>query len=579
VADRGSNVDTPAPERAPGGARVSPPPDLAATGLAPAGPLTAPEKDPARNADPDADAPDPRVGRLLGGVYRLVERIGEGGMGVVYAARHETLGRRFAVKLLNARTTGVSASSLERFRQEAVRASQLDHEHIVDVVHFDRGEDDGEVFLVMELLQGESLAERLRQTGPLAIPDALRIAHQIADALGAAHAQGIVHRDLKPENVFLCRRRGADFVKILDFGISKVQSPEIDTGGPERPGDPAGEDGARLTATGALLGTPLYMSPEQARGELDRVDRRADVYALGAMLYEMLTGTPPFQGSNHYQLLWKHGQEPPEPPRARAPEAGIPASLEAALLQALTKDPDARFPSMDAFAAALPGPPPEPGARGTSVPPGRPTSSGGGEGPGAQDDPRPYGLRRFLFELALVAAVAGLLVGAALLVRTLRGPDPSPPSPEEGRNDLGSPAPPGDERDEGATGDPPATPSRAGGRGELEEAPREAGGVAEAQVPLRFESAPPGAEVQVGDRVLGRTPLVAPLPAGDGDDAVPVRFRLEGHRDALVRVVPTADARVEATLEPIPPTRRRPPRPAPLEDDPPPPDLPFKKRF
>jgi len=490
---------------------------------------------------------DPRVGRVLGGAYRLLRRIGEGGMGVVYEARHETLGRGFAVKLLRAPRLGTAPDALARFRQEAVRASQLEHDHIVDVVHFDRTEDD-EVFLVMELLRGESLAARIRRTGALPEDDALRIAHQVADALQAAHETGLVHRDLKPENVFLTQKRGTDVAKVLDFGIAKFRDPD-DAGD----GDPG-----NLTATGALMGTPLYISPEQARGEVDRVDRRADVYALGAMLYEMVTGSPPFEGANHYQLLWKHGQEPPVAPSRRVSGGSISDELEAAILRALAKDPDERFPTMAAFADAMPPPPPGPtpssfGSASASSP-SIPSSPAGED---RSSDVR-YGWRRFARELTAVAALAvALVTGAVLLGRGGQRPSVT---------DDGDPGGSAPEASEAAAPLPPEpTPSEAGTtatRGDAETpGPR---------VPVRFESRPPGAEVWVGDQALGRTPLVAPVPRSERP--IPVRFVLEGYEDGVVRVIPAPGARVDANLD-----RRR--RPAGASPRPPADPLPFKKQF
>jgi serine/threonine-protein kinase len=174
----------------------------------------------------------------------------------------------------------------------------------------------------MELLEGRSLTDLVAE-GPMSIDRALHITRQIADALDATHAHGVVHRDLKPDNVFLVTKDGdSDFVKVLDFGISKVRA--------------ASAEQVRVTHTGQLVGTPLYISPELARGDLDP-DHRADVYSLGVMLYEMLTGTPPFVGTNAFQLLWKHGNEAPLPIDARRRD--ISAPIARAVMRALEKDP------------------------------------------------------------------------------------------------------------------------------------------------------------------------------------------------------------------------------------------------
>ncbi|MEM1417326.1 MAG: serine/threonine-protein kinase, partial [Myxococcota bacterium] len=285
---------------------------------------------------PERETPegeDPILGRVLGGLYQVEHRLGEGGMGTVYRANHVHLNRPFAVKVLSERVAS-SQQAVERLLQEAKTASSIEHDNIVDVVSFDVT-DDGRVFLVMELLRGESLADALDH-GPMPLERALPLAYQVADALQAAHDAGVIHRDLKPENVFLVRKGGIEFVKVLDFGISKVQSAEAEE--------------VRMTRTGQLVGTPLYMSPEQSRGETD-VDHRADVYALGIVLYEMLTGDPPFEGTNYFQLLWKHGNEPPQPLRKRA--RTVPKPVDQVVLRALAKRADERFASMSAFAAAL----------------------------------------------------------------------------------------------------------------------------------------------------------------------------------------------------------------------------------
>ena len=280
---------------------------------------------------------DPLIGTVLGGLYRVVGFIGAGGMGRVYEAVHEHLGKSFAVKVLS-EGRAKKPDALERFLREARSATQIEHEHIVKVVNFDKSED-GLVFIVMELLRGESLADRIKK-GPIPLDEALDLSLQTASALQAAHDAGVVHRDLKPENIFLTERNGRDFVKVLDFGISKFKTDE--------------ESEVKLTATDQIMGTPLYISPELARGISD-VDHRTDIYALGVITYEMLTGTPPFSGDNQFQLLWKHGNTPPEPPSSKNPKIAIPTRVEAAILRALEKEPSARFPEMNEFANALQG--------------------------------------------------------------------------------------------------------------------------------------------------------------------------------------------------------------------------------
>ncbi|HEY2743262.1 MAG TPA: protein kinase, partial [Polyangia bacterium] len=274
------------------------------------------------------------VGQVLADRYRIVRLLGEGGMGQVYEAQHLNINKRFAIKMLRPEVIG-SAQSLQRFRQEAWAASSIGHENIVEIDDF-ATLPSGQVYLAMEFLDGQSLAERIRDGAPLAVEEAVAVMIAVAHGLGAAHEKGIVHRDMKPENVFLARRGGRVVAKILDFGIAKM------TGGDEP---------SNLTRTGAIFGTPLYMSPEQAKGK--PADARADVYALGVMLYELLTGSVPFGGESSVEILSQHIGATPVRPTELAPERGISPALEALVLRALEKEPDARVPSMAEFAAEL----------------------------------------------------------------------------------------------------------------------------------------------------------------------------------------------------------------------------------
>jgi serine/threonine-protein kinase len=273
------------------------------------------------------------IGLILGDRYRLLSRIGEGGMGTVYLAEHVALGKRVAVKVLRPEYSR-DEELVRRFEQEARAASQIGHENIVDVVDFGRTPG-GSLYFVMEALEGESLARLIHREGALPVDRALRVLSQICRALGAAHARGVVHRDLKPENVLLVARDdGTDLVKVLDFGISKTH------------GVP---DGGRITRAGSLIGTPEYMAPEQAMATA--VDHRCDVYAFGVLAYEMLTGTLPFQGETPLATLLKHQGEPPEPPSRRRPD--LPPEAEALVLRALVKRPEGRQQDMGEVAADL----------------------------------------------------------------------------------------------------------------------------------------------------------------------------------------------------------------------------------
>src|SRR5256885_2072745 len=258
-------------------------------------------------------------GRL--GTYRLLTTIGAGGMGEVWLAEHTTLGRRAAVKVLKARYSSDS-DTVRRFFNEAKAASAIAHPGIVQI--FDYGEsDDGTAYIVMELLEGDPLAKRLAQRKRIAVPDALNITRQVATALGAAHARGIVHRDLKPENIFLVRDPevvGGERAKILDFGIAKL----------------AAEESGVKTQTAAVLGTPLYMSPEQCRGA-GKVDQRSDVYSLGCVLFALVVGSPPFVADGAGELIAKHMIEPA--PRAAAVTTDIPPAVDELIARCLEKDP------------------------------------------------------------------------------------------------------------------------------------------------------------------------------------------------------------------------------------------------
>ena len=218
---------------------------------------------------------DELIGMTVGGRYHLVEKIGQGSAGTLYRAEHVTLRRRMAVKLLH-KQLALSEEAIERFRREAITVCEIDNDHIPQVHDFGRTDDD-RLFFAMEFLDGETLSSVLAREGRISPERTADILSQIADGLMEAHTLGYVHRDLRPRSIFLTRRRGRqDFVKILDFGLAKLVQPEVD---------------AQRTAMGMTYGDPRYMAPEQARGEA--ADRRADIYSLGATLYEALVGDTP----------------------------------------------------------------------------------------------------------------------------------------------------------------------------------------------------------------------------------------------------------------------------------------------
>lgn len=282
------------------------------------------------------------VGTVLADRYRLIKRIGEGGMGSVFQAEHITIGRKLAVKVL-APEYGDSPEIVARFLQEARTASMLHHEHIVDITDFGYTKQ-GLAFLTMEYLEGEDLATMLAREGRQPWTRVRRILLQICRALNAAHEAGIVHRDMKPDNCFRIKRGGnPDFIKILDFGIAKVI---VDLQNPNRAEKPK-----MATEAGTLLGTPEYMAPEIARDQ--QADARVDIYSIGVVMYELITGSVPFKGQTFMATVAMQMVDEPEPPHRRAPEANIPDAIEKVVLRALAKDPAERFQTIRDLADAI----------------------------------------------------------------------------------------------------------------------------------------------------------------------------------------------------------------------------------
>lgn len=282
------------------------------------------------------DGPDvPQVGQIIDNRYRILALMGEGGMGRVYRAEHVEIGRQVAMKILHPVYSRMP-DLVERFRREARAATRIGHPHIVDVT--DSGTTHkGSAYFVMELLEGEELADTIAREGALDTRRVLRVAIQICRALAAAHQAGIVHRDLKPENIFLITRDGVpDFVKVLDFGVATgMDSGKLRT--------------KRLTTPGTTMGTPEYMAPEQAAGQM--ANERCDIYALGSILYESLTGVAPYAGDNFMEILTKKATVDPESIDKLRPE--LPPRLAELVMRAMDRKPELRPASMDAFAAEL----------------------------------------------------------------------------------------------------------------------------------------------------------------------------------------------------------------------------------
>jgi hypothetical protein len=371
--------------------------------------------------------PDPWLGRVVDARYRVITRIGSGGMGVVYRVEHLRLGKTAAMKVL-APDVAEKAEMIQRFHLEAQAVSRLNHPNIVQT--FDFGQWGGSLYLIMEHVKGDDLGAVLKREGPMPFPRAAKLFVQACSALTEAHDHGIIHRDLKPENLMVQRRRdGTEHLKVLDFGLAKLR---------ER------DESASITTGKQILGTPYYISPEQVRGET--LDPRADVYSLGATLYRVLTGAPPFQAPSPMGVLSKHITDPVVPPRARAPERALPPEADEIVLRAMAKKVEDRYPSAAAVqqdleralmgGASVPAPsvPAAPPARVVEAPTVTLTESDAAFGvERGSDELSRYDLdafersvrrRRLLARLALPLGLA-VLAGGAVVVTRWRAEKPS----------------------------------------------------------------------------------------------------------------------------------------------------------
>ncbi len=280
---------------------------------------------------------DEHIGQVLAGKYKVEALIGEGGMGKVFRARQTVLDKPVVLKVLRSSLLS-DERTVARFQREAKAASRLNHPNSISILDFGQDARSGALYIAMEYVAGKDLHQVLSREWPMPEVRVIKIVVQVLSALADAHGAGVIHRDLKPENIMVENRRGEDLVKVLDFGIAKIQ-------------DAAGEEGPALTRAGFVCGTPEYMSPEQARG--GPIDSRSDLYAMGVILYQLTTGVLPFESDSAVGFATKHLTAEPPPPSRRRPDARISPGLERIILKALAKDPNDRPQTADAFRAEL----------------------------------------------------------------------------------------------------------------------------------------------------------------------------------------------------------------------------------
>jgi len=442
-------------------------------------------------------------GRQIG-PYKIVSLLGSGGMADVYLAVHTQIGRHVALKRLQD-TIAKDRQMVLRFFQEARAVNKIKHKNIIDVTDF-IDYDEGNVCYVMEYLEGQSLEDLIAKEGQLHPVRAVHIALQIASAVQAAHAVNIIHRDLKPANIFVLKDGEPDFIKLLDFGVSKTLRAEV-------PG------AQQRTAIGVMVGTPKYMSPEQARG--DASDKRSDIYSFGVMLYEMLTGQNPFSGRTTMDVLVKQMSFNPNLPSATpAAKYPVPTELDQLAMCCLAKDPANRPQSFDEIVELLE----SIGARLATgdIPIGRLASS-----------PR-YSSSRTIKVAALVGVVSAAIV-VIVVALAWRGISSSS-NAKSGLGNVPATAPaitPGQDQEVGGAG---------------REAAKSGAATALSMVSVRVRSRPSGAEVfREGEtEAEGRTPFALPLERGTA--SVRLTLRLAGYRDAVLEIIPDRDKDTSASL-------------------------------
>lgn len=450
------------------------------------------------------DREESLVGKVIAGKYKIVSKIGAGGMGVVYKAQQLGLDRSVAVKFL-LREYANDDKVVRRFKVEALAASKLDHPNTIRIYDFGQTED-GDLFIAMEYLEGQSLDRAISREGPLSVRRVLHILRQAAASLGQAHSKGIVHRDLKPDNIFLITvDKDPDFVKVLDFGIAKLREADKRQG--------------TLTQAGMIFGTPKYMAPEQCRSM--NVDNRADIYALGVIAYEALTKVAPFDGETPLSILIKHVQESPRPFAEVRPDLEIPEAVERLVMRCLEKAPENRYQSMDELQAEI--------ARIEA------TLAGQYDRVLLREKPRPLptevraetvvadkarGGAFAKWGLWVAAALFGIGLGLGVWKSGWLSPDISEPVAEPPR--------------------PPATT--------VVQPAQEAPQVPQVKkVTINFRSEPAGAKVMAGGTVVGQTPFSKEFEASE--EARLFTFVLEGFKPAEVSVGLNKGGDVAVTLE------------------------------
>jgi serine/threonine-protein kinase len=491
-------------------------------------------------------------GSLIGatiGNYRVTAKLGEGGMGSVYLAEHPLIGKKVALKVLHEEYSA-NQDVVTRFFNEAKAVNDIGHPNIVDIIDYgvvQTQQGPGFVYFIMEFLNGKSLAEVIQTQSPIAPERGLAICAQVADALSASHAKGIIHRDLKPDNIYLISRgRDTDFVKVLDFGIAKLT------------GD---SPGSRKTRTGIVMGTPAYMSPEQCEGK-GNIDHRTDIYALGIVMYELITGRVPFLGEGYGEVLVQHLTKRPE--RPSTVRGAIPPSVEAVCMKALEKKREDRFQSMEQFISAMRDPqawvdangglaafmpdatmpvgsggPMPPGAAATPYPVQQPTmgprpttlNAGAGEVVAAAEPIAPPKSKTPIYAAAAVGGVAVLaLVGWLAFGGKKKNNDSGSTQQAAATPVKDDPKPKTPDPTPQPKVDPVKTP----------EAPK--------TVTISVTSNPPGADIFVGTETTSRglTPTDVTMPKSDGE--VQVTLKLSGYADRTKSVKTDRDAGVDLDL-------------------------------